>query len=169
LSRTRATATTVLLVAIVVGIVLQSRPNRPTPGPIRTLDVTSEEHPPLPPGPTIGEEVLADYADPEKPPRHDLELVSRLLHSYRALVKRHTAKPIGGNADLIDALLGDNPAKQVFLPPDFAHLCPAPDPELLDRWGTPLIVHPIASDRFELRSAGPDKRPYNDDDVLLTP
>ena len=40
---------------------------------------------------------------------------------------------------------------------------------LIDRWGSPVIVHPEAWRQIELRSAGPDKIPYNEDDLILRP
>ena len=122
-------------------------------------------HPPSPP--TIGEEILGDYADTNKPPANDLELADRLLFSYRTLVKNHADKPVGTNADFVDALLGDNPAKHVFLPEDFPHL--SPGGELLDRWRTPLFIHPEAADRITLRSAGPDKKMWTGDDIVRGP
>ena len=158
--------TLALLAAIAAGVlvyVLYPRPAADTPAP--------KEPPPTaataPSGTTIGEEVLAGYADPDKPPAHDLELADRLLFSYRTLVKNHADKPVGTNADYVDALLGDNPAKQVFLPPGFPHL--SPGGELLDRWGTPLFVHPEAVDRITLRSAGPDKTMWTADDIVRGP
>ena len=40
---------------------------------------------------------------------------------------------------------------------------------LSDRWGSPLVVHPEAWKQLELRSAGPDKLPFTEDDLVLTP
>jgi hypothetical protein len=35
----------------------------------------------------------------------------------------------------------------------------------VDRWGTPLYFHAISRDRLEVRSAGPDKVMWTEDDV----
>jgi hypothetical protein len=82
-------------------------------------------------------------------------------------MKDSSKNPIGGNADLAAALRGENPNKEIFLPAD--HPLFSADGLLLDRWNTPLIVHPEAWRELELRSAGPDKTPYTADDLILLP
>ena len=41
--------------------------------------------------------------------------------------------------------------------------------ELCDRWGTPFFFHAESATHMEIRSAGPDKKMWTDDDVALTP
>lgn len=162
MSKRSITITVTLLLTAVAIILINRNPHTTPPAP-----TAPTQHKTAPAPPTIGEEILAGYADPNTLPKHDLELADRLLFSYRTLVKNHTDKPVGTNADFVDALLGDNPAKQVFLPPDSPHISPAG--ELLDRWRTPLFIHPESSDRITLRSAGPDKTLWTDDDIVRQP
>jgi hypothetical protein len=83
------------------------------------------------------------------------------------VIKEPTRFPIGGNADLAAALKGENPNREVFLTAD--HPVFSKDGLLIDRWGTPLVVHPQGWRQIELRTAGPDKKPYTEDDLVLTP
>lgn len=75
--------------------------------------------------------------------------------------------PIGDDRDLARALLGRNRDGLAFLTAD----SPAYDPttgHLRDRWGTPYFVHPRAPRDFEIRSAGPDKKLFTDDDLVAS-
>jgi|GEM_PF-4886781 len=38
--------------------------------------------------------------------------------------------------------------------------------ELLDRFGTPFFFYADSADRMEIRSAGPDKAKYTEDDIV---
>jgi hypothetical protein len=49
-------------------------------------------------------------------------------------------------------------------------LSPPPSAGLLiDRWGSPLIVHHKAWRQLEPHSAGPDRIPHNGNDLVLSP
>ena len=39
--------------------------------------------------------------------------------------------------------------------------------DLLDRWGSPFIFHPLNADLMNVRSIGPDQTPWTDDDLSL--
>ena len=83
------------------------------------------------------------------------------------MVKNHASRPIGCNGDLADAFRGKNPHKQRFLPD--THPVFNSDGEMIDRWQTPLFIHPVSAGRWEIRSAGPDKKLWTDDDLELKP
>lgn len=117
--------------------------------------------------PTAAVSLLAGYADPATPPIDDLRKLHRVVTGYFSVVKDSSKNPIGGNADLAAALRGENPNKEIFLPAN--HPVFSADGLLLDRWNTPLIVHPEAWRELELRSAGPDRTPYTEDDLILLP
>ena len=116
---------------------------------------------------TAAEALLEGYADSSTPPIEDLRKLHRVLTGYFSVIKDSSKNPIGGNADLAAALRGENPNREIFLPA--GHPLFSADGLLLDRWGSPLIVHPEAWRELELRSPGPDRIPYNDDDLVLTP
>ncbi len=109
---------------------------------------------------------MRDYASPETEPIKDLIAIHRVLTGYFSIVKDHKHYPIGGNDDLAAALLGQNSGKQAFLPAD--HVAFGSDGRLIDRWGTPIFVHPEEARCIELRSAGPDKVMFNEDDLVLS-
>jgi hypothetical protein len=117
--------------------------------------------------PTAAEALLSGYGDPDQPPAEDLRKLLRVLAGYFSVVKEPSRHPIGGNEDLAAALRGENPNREVFLPAD--HPVFSADGLLIDRWGTPLAVHPEAWKELELRSAGPDRRHFTADDLVLAP
>ena len=41
--------------------------------------------------------------------------------------------------------------------------------ELCDRWGTPFFFHAESAKQMSIRSAGPDKKMWTDDDVVFSP
>lgn len=141
---------------------LHSIPPRPAAAPPPPSNPAVQK-----PAPLAAEALLAGYADPATEPVEDLRKLHRVVVSYFSLVKDPSKHPIGGNADLAATLRGENPNREVFLPAD--HPIFSPDGLLLDRWGTPLVVHPEAWRELELRSAGPDRTPYTGDDLVLAP
>ncbi len=120
-----------------------------------------------PPGPSATEALLAGYGDPATPPLDDLRKIQRVAIGYFSVIKDSVRFPIGGNEDFATALRGENPNREVFIRP--SHPVFSEDGLLIDRWGSPLIVHPEAWRQLELRSAGPDRHPFNDDDLILSP
>jgi hypothetical protein len=114
-----------------------------------------------------GDMLLADYGDPSTAPIEDLKKLHRVITGYFSVIKDSSRFPIGGNADMAAALRGENANREVFIRP--GHKIFSQIGNLIDRWGTDLHVHPEAWRRIELRSAGPDRIPYNGDDILLAP
>jgi hypothetical protein len=93
-------------------------------------------------------------------PQPRLEAVFDALHDYRM---RFRENPIGTNAEITRALAGDNAdevdiVKQIGLPVNEKG-------ELIDEWGTPLFLHQLSATNMEIRSAGPDRSFWNQDDV----
>jgi hypothetical protein len=117
--------------------------------------------------PTAAERLLEGYADPSTPPIEDLKKIHRVATGYFTVAKDSSHFPIGGNADLAAALRGENPNRETYVSAD--HPVFSQDGLLVDRWGSPLVVHPEAWTQLELRSAGPDKIAYTPDDLILKP
>lgn len=113
----------------------------------------------------VGEGIMGEYLAESGSARKDLVLVSRLLLSFRTLVKADDALPLGANGDIADAVRGKNPFKMAFLPP--GHRAFNGDGEIIDRWQTPLYFHAQSSELIEIRSAGPDQAMWTDDDIQL--
>jgi hypothetical protein len=135
-------------------------------------EVITVEEPTAPPqtGPDparrIGEILLEGYADPAQPPQRDLILMSRLIDNFQLLVKNAAERPLSANEEWAAALRGVNPARERFLPDD--HVALNEQGQVVDRWGTPLFFHAVGDQRFEIRSAGPDREMWSDDDIHLS-
>ncbi len=117
--------------------------------------------------PTAAESLLQGYGDPSASPIEDLRKIQHVATGYFSLIKDSQHFPIGGNEDFSAALRGENPNRQIFIRasnPVFSQ-----QGLLLDRWGSPMIIHPEAWRVLSIRSAGPDRIPYNTDDLVLSP
>jgi len=134
-----------------------------------TLSVTPEksDYPVFseePPDSVLSDTMLAGYAGESTSAAEDLEMIARYIDSVFLLVKDRDTADYSTNEDLVLFLHGSNSHHLSFL----AKNGPALNGkgQLVDRWGSPLIPHPISRKLLELRSAGPDKIPYTDDDLL---
>lgn len=160
-------AVIILLFALVGMVVwisnhLDFKPRR-APAPSVTTEIKPSPHPSA----TPSESLLAGYGSPTTPAIEDLRKIQRVGVGYFSLIKDSQRFSIGGNEDFAAALRGENPNREIFVRRDHPVFSSAG--LLIDRWGTPLIVHPEAWRQLELRSAGPDRIPYNGDDLVLSP
>ena len=90
-----------------------------------------------------------------------LDNVGFTLRDYSTALK---GNPVGTNAEITAALLGDN-HKQLKLELPAGSTLNAAN-ELCDPWGTPWFFHQLDANKTEIRSAGPDKKMYTKDDVV---
>ncbi len=90
----------------------------------------------------------------------EFEKIHLMLREYRALTGEN---PVGTNREIMKALMGENPKGARFGPPEGQSL--NENGELIDRWGTPYFFHQMTKDWMEIRSAGPDRRMWNEDDL----
>lgn len=96
----------------------------------------------------------------------DLRVVAEILDAFRSNFPRE-GNPVGDNAEITAALAGRNRLRLVLIPPGHPALNAAG--ELCDRWGTPFFFHAESATHMGIRSAGPDRRLWNEDDVVLDP
>ncbi|MFM8334562.1 MAG: hypothetical protein ACKODK_03290 [Opitutaceae bacterium] len=96
----------------------------------------------------------------------DLRVVLSLLEAFRTSFPRE-GNPVGSNPEITAALQGRNPASVAFVPR--GHRAVNAAGELCDRWGTPFFFHAESARRMEVRSAGPDRRLWTEDDILQSP
>ena len=113
--------------------------------------------------PLLGETILRDYANTNFPPENDLTLMSHLMDNSLLLLKSAANRPLSANEDWADLFRGRSTAREEFLPPQ--HIALNAEGELIDRWATPLFFHALGGGRYEIRSAGPDKTLWTDDDL----
>jgi hypothetical protein len=98
--------------------------------------------------------------------RADLRLISDVLDTFRTNFSRD-GNPVGNNAEITAALTGRNKLRLPLIPPDHPAINRAG--ELCDRWGMPFFFHAESANKMEIRSAGPDKKMWTDDDVTFVP
>ncbi|GHC51220.1 hypothetical protein [Roseibacillus persicicus] len=113
---------------------------------------------------TLGDQILSSYASPHSTPSSDLTLFKNYLANVFLLVKQRDSRHYSTNEDLALFLLGRQGNQEAYLSEDSKLL--NADRQLVDRFGSPLIVHPLSKDQIEIRSAGPDRVPYTDDDLV---
>lgn len=110
--------------------------------------------------PVVAGSQVAQLNDKAVDPARDLMIVMGVFERY---LGRFKAYPAGDNRQMTNALTGNNPEGEVFLPRN--HPAINKDGELTDRWGTPLFFHMISHDQIEIHSAGPDRQMYTPDDL----
>lgn len=160
MNRTQVFWTTGLLMLLAAAIWLMTRPEQepsrkvPAPAPPRPAVPAAappQAQAPLPMQPDVGVENEA---------ASDLQRITIMLRDYRTIAGDN---PIGSNAEIMQALSGDNPRQAKILPEDMPLNS---NGELVDRWGTPYFFHHLSRNSMEIRSAGADRRMWTSDDVF---
>ncbi len=101
----------------------------------------------------------------QNPPLKDLEIVAEFVETY---AKGTGAAPVGDNADITAALTGTQyPGQKARVFPQNHRA--VRNGQLVDRWGQALWFHPNSGNSMEIRSGGPDKQLFTQDDVILNP
>lgn len=97
--------------------------------------------------------------------QEDLQIVADFLETY---ARATGGQPIGDNADITAALTGTQfPGQKGRVFPQQHRT--VKNGQLVDRWGEPLWFHPNSGNSMEIRSAGPDRQMFTQDDVILNP
>jgi hypothetical protein len=92
----------------------------------------------------------------------DLSAVDAAIRNFQAALGEN---PIGSNAEITGALLGNN-LKQIKLEVPAGSTVNG-EGEMCDRWGTPYFFHQVSKTEMEIRSAGPDRRMWTGDDAQM--
>ena len=116
-----------------------------------------------PPPAPFAERILADYANPARPPEDDLRDIARTLENFALLVKGDNPLPLGANEEVAAALRGKNRVRLRALPDDSRAF--NAQSQIVDRWASPLYFHAESRDRIDIRSAGPDRVMWTADDL----
>jgi hypothetical protein len=114
----------------------------------------------LGPGSPLSPRLLAADGDG----REDVRVLREITGAMLSSLKDNLRPPLGLNPDFAKVLRGENRLGLVFIPA--RHPAFGEDGRLLDRWGTPFHFHPVAPDRVDLRSAGPDRVLFTNDDFV---
>jgi hypothetical protein len=91
-----------------------------------------------------------------------LDNVRVAIHSYNG---RFGENPVGDNAEITAALMGNNPKQVNFVTPE-SGLRLNEKGEMIDAWGTPFFFHQLSGQVTEIRSAGEDKILWTLDDQV---
>ncbi|MEM9016488.1 MAG: hypothetical protein AAGC68_05705 [Verrucomicrobiota bacterium] len=100
---------------------------------------------------------------PDSGPIDDLSALGEIVRFH--LDAFNSVPPGGENADIMRALTGANRRQIALIAPEHPDLNEAG--ELLDRWGTPYHFHQLSRTILEIRSAGPDRALWTEDDLFL--
>ena len=104
--------------------------------------------------------------DPATSVTNDLKILRELFFNYQMMVKDASGNPRGTHEEILRTLQGHNRAHLVFVPTNHPAV---KNGRLVDRWGSPYFFHAISGTSMEIRSAGPDRKIYTEDDALLSP
>lgn len=168
-----AAALALLLIALVVWTLgrmvprsLQS-PESSSVSPTRSSDARPPASAAASPNAPPERSTLADALNlPSGDIRGDLRIVAGIIETFRTNFLQ-AGNPVGTNAEITSALTGRNPLRLSLIPRNHPAINQAG--ELCDRWGTPFFFHAESASRMEIRSAGADRKMWNDDDVVLGP
>lgn len=92
--------------------------------------------------------------------QQQVDQLSFVLRDYRLALSQN---PIGTNAEITAALLGNN-RKQVRF--DIPAGSSIKNNELCDPWGVAYFFHQLSNSSMEIRSAGPDQTMWTNDDLI---
>ncbi|MBL9212627.1 MAG: hypothetical protein JNL92_19355, partial [Opitutaceae bacterium] len=106
--------------------------------------------------------IAAPLNAPDSTIARDLDIVRQLFEAWLSNFPRE-GNPIGENAEITAALMGENRLGLALIPR--GHRALNDRGELCDRWGTPLRFHQLSGTQMEVRSAGPDRKFGTDDDA----
>ncbi|HSJ04463.1 MAG TPA: hypothetical protein VK956_18485 [Verrucomicrobium sp.] len=159
----------VLLGAVVVGAGLwywTSRTEAPGAKPVdRNASVPMVKAPPIPPPPPVvlhesAHELSDLIGKSDQTEVERIQYIDKVVYLYR---QAFGGNPVGHNEQIVSALLGENEKGTALLPKDCAAIRGG---FLVDQWGTPYWFHSVSAKDMEIRSAGPDKELFTDDDVM---
>jgi hypothetical protein len=133
-----------------------AQPRKDSPSPDPTVPAPAIPAPTVPPA-----SLSAMSAGDLQQVRDAVDNLEFVLRDYSAALR---GNPVGTNAEITAALLGDN-EKQLKLEIPAGSTFNAQG-ELCDPWGTPWFFHQMSATKTEIRSAGPDRTMYSEDDFV---
>ena len=97
----------------------------------------------------------------QSPQQQEAEAIALNLRHFG---QRFGGNPTGTNAEIVKTLNGGNPQGVRYIPQENLRLNDRG--ELIDSWGTPYFFHQLSAQEMEIRSAGPDRNLWTQDDIL---
>ncbi len=131
------------------------------------------EPPPTPEAapPQLKTVALASLAEPPEGPEISpgltpMTVMENVRSTFRNYSSRFGGNPVGTNEEITRTLNGANPGKTPFLQPEDG-LQVNDRGELVDNWGTPFFFHQLSRTEIEIHSAGPDRKMWTSDDLVM--
>ena len=93
-------------------------------------------------------------------------ILGKVAHAIRDYASMFGGNPVGTNPEITAALNGQNPRQANFINPDEGMRING-NGELVDAWGTPYFFHQLSGTEMEIHSAGPDKKMWTSDDLVV--
>lgn len=112
----------------------------------------------------LSAEHLIGFGSKSSTAQKDLELVRDAIEVFLYSVKVPAALPTSGNQAIVRALCGENAYRIRFVNPNAPFFNESG--EILDRWGSPLYFHFEEASDPGIRSAGPDRQMWTEDDLV---
>lgn len=148
-----------------------SRPESATPQPSQA-EIDNIRSIPKPKAPTATGEhqthttaseinALVQLNQVSAPPQTDIRIIEHLLDQVHTVFHE---LPTGDHDEVVAFLRGANPRSIQYIPDEDPNL--NEEGEIIDRWGTPYFFHTLSRDHIEVRSAGPDRLHWSEDDVV---
>ncbi len=114
---------------------------------------------------------LAALAEPPEGPEPvpgitPVTLLENVRSAFRNYSSRFGGNPVGTNQEITRMLNGNNPGNATLLQPEDG-LRVNDRGELVDNWGTPFFFHQLSRTEIEIHSAGPDRKMWTADDLVL--
>ena len=157
--------------ALIAVVMWMSTPTSAPPVPQAVADAPSPTfHVPVEPVAVAmpAPEIPPDQPAPKQPvvispeALKDMDDIQFMLRDYRT---RFGGNPEGTNAEIMQAVMGNNRVNARLGPPEGQTL--NGEGELLDRWGSAYFFHQLSKGETEIRSAGPDRAMWTSDDILM--
>jgi hypothetical protein len=122
-------------------------------------------HPPTAAAAAISAPPVSNAVAPDASGLPPIKVLENMRSAIRDYGLRFGGNPVGINREITSALNGHNPKQVNFIRPE-AGLRLNDNGELVDPWGTPYFFHQLSALQMEVRSAGPDKIMWTDDDLV---
>ncbi len=113
--------------------------------------------------PLPGDDMLQNYAKPGTRPQDDLHALAHVFSNLALLIKSEPPFRMGANEEFAAALRGQNAVKLNFVSEGSRAF--NAQGQVIDRWGNALFFHVSDRTRIDIRSAGPDRQLWTDDDL----
>lgn len=161
--RTEAPATVVLSNSQIAVVSIATNNSTSVPQPIQTKPTVAVIPETEPPPTALPEPDVPENELPQLPASIVLENLRTVFRQYQS---KFDGNPVGTNLEITRTLNGGNAKQARYLKMEDGMRVNAKG-ELIDNWGTPYFFHQLSGTEMEIHSAGPDKKMWTSDDLVV--